>query len=87
MQLVHLTILVQVHSFIKNSEAEEVDFAGWLCSTIGLNQPATPTHSVGMWKQPYFFKPTVGVSSPSKSPIPPRGQQQTTASWIHPVLF
>ncbi|XP_050990925.1 LOW QUALITY PROTEIN: dual specificity mitogen-activated protein kinase kinase 1 [Labeo rohita] len=39
---------LMVHSFIKNSEAEEVDFAGWLCSTIGLNQPATPTHSVGM---------------------------------------
>uniref|UniRef100_A0A673LUK9 Dual specificity mitogen-activated protein kinase kinase 1 n=1 Tax=Sinocyclocheilus rhinocerous TaxID=307959 RepID=A0A673LUK9_9TELE len=37
-----------VHPFIKNSEAEEVDFADWLCSTIGLNQPATPTHSVGM---------------------------------------
>nr|CAK04706.1 novel protein (zgc:56557) [Danio rerio] len=45
-QLMVRTILV--HSFIKNSEAEEVDFAGWLCSTIGLNQPATPTHSVGM---------------------------------------
>uniref|UniRef100_A0A8C2B2P5 Dual specificity mitogen-activated protein kinase kinase 1 n=1 Tax=Cyprinus carpio TaxID=7962 RepID=A0A8C2B2P5_CYPCA len=39
---------LMVHPFIKNSEAEEVDFAGWLCSTIGLNQPATPTHSVGM---------------------------------------
>uniref|UniRef100_A0A8C5DU14 Dual specificity mitogen-activated protein kinase kinase 1 n=1 Tax=Gouania willdenowi TaxID=441366 RepID=A0A8C5DU14_GOUWI len=34
----------QVHSFIKQSEAEEVDFAGWLCSTIGLSQPVTPTH-------------------------------------------
>uniref|UniRef100_A0A8C1JT00 Dual specificity mitogen-activated protein kinase kinase 1 n=2 Tax=Cyprinus carpio TaxID=7962 RepID=A0A8C1JT00_CYPCA len=39
---------LMVHPFIKNSEAEEVDFAGWLCSTIGLNQPATPTHSVGI---------------------------------------
>uniref|UniRef100_A0A8C2HY12 Dual specificity mitogen-activated protein kinase kinase 1 n=2 Tax=Cyprinus carpio TaxID=7962 RepID=A0A8C2HY12_CYPCA len=39
---------LMVHPFIKNSEAEEVDFADWLCSTIGLNQPATPTHSVGM---------------------------------------
>ncbi|XP_016380812.1 dual specificity mitogen-activated protein kinase kinase 1-like [Sinocyclocheilus rhinocerous] len=39
---------LMVHPFIKNSEAEEVDFAAWLCSTIGLNQPATPTHSVGM---------------------------------------
>uniref|UniRef100_A0A8C1JW90 Dual specificity mitogen-activated protein kinase kinase 1 n=2 Tax=Cyprinus carpio TaxID=7962 RepID=A0A8C1JW90_CYPCA len=36
---------LMVHPFIKNSEAEEVDFAGWLCSTIGLNQPATPTHN------------------------------------------
>uniref|UniRef100_A0A8C1JTU9 Dual specificity mitogen-activated protein kinase kinase 1 n=2 Tax=Cyprinus carpio TaxID=7962 RepID=A0A8C1JTU9_CYPCA len=36
---------LMVHPFIKNSEAEEVDFAGWLCSTIGLNQPATPTHT------------------------------------------
>ncbi|KAM9528399.1 dual specificity mitogen-activated protein kinase kinase 1 [Salvelinus alpinus] len=39
---------LMVHQFIKQSEAEEVDFAGWLCSTIGLNQPVTPTHSVGM---------------------------------------
>uniref|UniRef100_A0A671MUZ2 Dual specificity mitogen-activated protein kinase kinase 1 n=1 Tax=Sinocyclocheilus anshuiensis TaxID=1608454 RepID=A0A671MUZ2_9TELE len=39
---------LMVHPFIKNSEAEEVDFAAWLCSTIGLNQPATPTHSVEM---------------------------------------
>uniref|UniRef100_A0A8C1WXZ1 Dual specificity mitogen-activated protein kinase kinase 1 n=1 Tax=Cyprinus carpio TaxID=7962 RepID=A0A8C1WXZ1_CYPCA len=36
---------LMVHPFIKNSEAEEVDFADWLCSTIGLNQPATPTHT------------------------------------------
>uniref|UniRef100_A0A8C7GRJ6 Dual specificity mitogen-activated protein kinase kinase 1 n=1 Tax=Oncorhynchus kisutch TaxID=8019 RepID=A0A8C7GRJ6_ONCKI len=41
-------ISLQVHQFIKQSETEEVDFAGWLCSTIGLNQPVTPTHSVGM---------------------------------------
>uniref|UniRef100_A0A4W3K0S4 Dual specificity mitogen-activated protein kinase kinase 1 n=1 Tax=Callorhinchus milii TaxID=7868 RepID=A0A4W3K0S4_CALMI len=34
------------HSFIKRAEAEEVDFAGWLCSTIGLKQPSTPTHTV-----------------------------------------
>uniref|UniRef100_A0AAR2KG09 Dual specificity mitogen-activated protein kinase kinase 1 n=1 Tax=Pygocentrus nattereri TaxID=42514 RepID=A0AAR2KG09_PYGNA len=39
---------LMVHPFIKKSEAEEVDFAGWLCTTIGLNQPVTPTHSVGM---------------------------------------
>uniref|UniRef100_A0A8C9VB97 Dual specificity mitogen-activated protein kinase kinase 1 n=1 Tax=Scleropages formosus TaxID=113540 RepID=A0A8C9VB97_SCLFO len=38
---------VMVHPFIKKSEAEEADFAGWLCSTIGLNHPSTPTHSVG----------------------------------------
>lgn len=39
----------QVHPFIKRSEAEQVDFAGWLCSTIGLNQPGTPTHGTAMW--------------------------------------
>uniref|UniRef100_A0A8C2YVG3 Dual specificity mitogen-activated protein kinase kinase 1 n=1 Tax=Cyclopterus lumpus TaxID=8103 RepID=A0A8C2YVG3_CYCLU len=39
---------MMVHSFIKLSEAEQVDFAGWLCSTIGLNQPVTPTHSTAM---------------------------------------
>uniref|UniRef100_A0A8D3CK12 Dual specificity mitogen-activated protein kinase kinase 1 n=1 Tax=Scophthalmus maximus TaxID=52904 RepID=A0A8D3CK12_SCOMX len=37
-----------VHPFIKQSEAEQVDFAGWLCSTIGLNQPVTPTHGTTM---------------------------------------
>ncbi|XP_078119856.1 dual specificity mitogen-activated protein kinase kinase 2b [Sander vitreus] len=31
------------HMFIKRSEVEEVDFAGWLCKTMGLNQPSTPT--------------------------------------------
>lgn len=40
---------LQVHPFIKNSEAEEVDFAGWLCTTIGLSQPLTPTHGTIMW--------------------------------------
>ncbi|XP_072838180.1 dual specificity mitogen-activated protein kinase kinase 1 isoform X2 [Pogona vitticeps] len=39
---------LMVHTFIKRSEAEEVDFAGWLCSTIGLNQPSTPTHAGGV---------------------------------------
>ncbi|XP_038561815.1 dual specificity mitogen-activated protein kinase kinase 1 isoform X2 [Micropterus salmoides] len=39
---------LMVHSFIKQSEAEQVDFAGWLCSTIGLNQPVTPTHGTAM---------------------------------------
>nr|7F2X_A Chain A, MEK1 F11 [Homo sapiens] len=38
---------LMVHAFIKRSDAEEVDFAGWLCSTIGLNQPSTPTHAAG----------------------------------------
>ncbi|KAL4700406.1 hypothetical protein H8959_014410 [Pygathrix nigripes] len=37
-----------VHAFIKRSDAEEVDFAGWLCSTIGLHQPSTPTHAAGV---------------------------------------
>lgn len=40
---------LQVHPFIKTSEAEEVDFAGWLCTTIGLSQPLTPTHGTIMW--------------------------------------
>uniref|UniRef100_A0A674MVX2 Dual specificity mitogen-activated protein kinase kinase 1 n=1 Tax=Takifugu rubripes TaxID=31033 RepID=A0A674MVX2_TAKRU len=39
---------LMVHPFIKRSEAEQVDFAGWLCSTIGLNQPGTPTHGTAM---------------------------------------
>ncbi|KAI4809437.1 dual specificity mitogen-activated protein kinase kinase 2b [Gymnodraco acuticeps] len=33
------------HMFIKRSEVEEVDFAGWLCKTMGLNQPSTPTRT------------------------------------------
>lgn len=36
---------LQNHTFIKRSEAEEVDFAGWLCKTMGLNQPSTPTRT------------------------------------------
>uniref|UniRef100_A0A665WC31 Dual specificity mitogen-activated protein kinase kinase 1 n=1 Tax=Echeneis naucrates TaxID=173247 RepID=A0A665WC31_ECHNA len=39
---------LMVHPFIKQSEAEQVDFAAWLCNTIGLNQPVTPTHSNAM---------------------------------------
>uniref|UniRef100_A0A2K5MX93 Dual specificity mitogen-activated protein kinase kinase 1 n=1 Tax=Cercocebus atys TaxID=9531 RepID=A0A2K5MX93_CERAT len=39
---------LMVHAFIKRSDAEEVDFAGWLCSTIGLHQPSTPTHAAGV---------------------------------------
>ncbi|XP_038575241.1 dual specificity mitogen-activated protein kinase kinase 2b [Micropterus salmoides] len=33
------------HTFIKRSEAAEVDFAGWLCKTIGMNKPGTPTRA------------------------------------------
>uniref|UniRef100_A0A1D5QW55 Dual specificity mitogen-activated protein kinase kinase 2 n=1 Tax=Macaca mulatta TaxID=9544 RepID=A0A1D5QW55_MACMU len=33
------------HTFIKRSEVEEVDFAGWLCKTLRLNQPGTPTRT------------------------------------------
>lgn len=33
------------HTFIKRSEVEEVDFAGWLCKTMRLDQPGTPTHT------------------------------------------
>uniref|UniRef100_A0A8C4JU32 Dual specificity mitogen-activated protein kinase kinase 2 n=1 Tax=Dromaius novaehollandiae TaxID=8790 RepID=A0A8C4JU32_DRONO len=35
----------QNHTFIKRSEVEEVDFAGWLCKTLRLNQPSTPTRT------------------------------------------
>ncbi|KAJ8277280.1 hypothetical protein GJAV_G00073490 [Gymnothorax javanicus] len=38
------------HTFIKRSEVEEVDFAGWLCRTMGLNQPNTPTRDA-IWPQ------------------------------------
>ncbi len=37
--------LFQNHTFIKRSEVEEVDFAGWLCKMMGLNQPSTPTQT------------------------------------------
>ncbi|PWA21000.1 hypothetical protein CCH79_00007286, partial [Gambusia affinis] len=33
------------HTFIKRSEVEEVDFAGWLCKTMNLHQPSTPTRT------------------------------------------
>uniref|UniRef100_U3IU71 mitogen-activated protein kinase kinase n=1 Tax=Anas platyrhynchos platyrhynchos TaxID=8840 RepID=U3IU71_ANAPP len=36
---------LQNHTFIKRSEVEEVDFAGWLCKTLRLNQPSTPTRA------------------------------------------
>lgn len=37
--------LPQNHAFIKRSEVEAVDFAGWLCRTLRLHQPGTPTRS------------------------------------------
>uniref|UniRef100_UPI00358E77E1 dual specificity mitogen-activated protein kinase kinase 1-like isoform X1 n=1 Tax=Myxine glutinosa TaxID=7769 RepID=UPI00358E77E1 len=36
---------LMIHSFIKRAEAEEVDFAGWLCKIMCLNHPSTPTHT------------------------------------------
>ncbi|GBN41047.1 Dual specificity mitogen-activated protein kinase kinase 1 [Araneus ventricosus] len=30
------------HPFVKNAETEEIDFAGWVCQTMGLD-PSTPT--------------------------------------------
>ncbi|XP_031430275.1 dual specificity mitogen-activated protein kinase kinase 2 [Clupea harengus] len=35
--------MLMSHTFIKRAEVEKVDFAGWLCKTMGLNQPSTPT--------------------------------------------
>lgn len=32
------------HPFVKNSECERIDFAGWVCQTMGLD-PSTPTKS------------------------------------------
>lgn len=40
-----LSLRFQSHTFIKRSEVEEVDFAGWLCKTLRLNQPSTPTRA------------------------------------------
>ncbi|EDL31457.1 mitogen activated protein kinase kinase 2, isoform CRA_b [Mus musculus] len=37
--------LLMNHAFIKRSEGEEVDFAGWLCRTLRLKQPSTPTRT------------------------------------------
>ncbi|XP_043911434.1 dual specificity mitogen-activated protein kinase kinase 2 isoform X1 [Protopterus annectens] len=39
-----LKILMK-HPFIRRSEVEEVDFAGWLCKTMGLKRPSTPTRT------------------------------------------
>uniref|UniRef100_A0A8C7XTJ2 Dual specificity mitogen-activated protein kinase kinase 2 n=1 Tax=Oryzias sinensis TaxID=183150 RepID=A0A8C7XTJ2_9TELE len=35
--------MLMSHTFIKRSEVDGVDFAGWLCKTMTLNQPSTPT--------------------------------------------
>ena len=35
---------LQNHPFVKNSEVERIDFAGWVCQTMGLD-PSTPTKS------------------------------------------
>ena len=40
-----LLLPFQNHTFIKRSEVQEVDFAGWLCKTLRLNQPSTPTRT------------------------------------------
>ena len=45
-------VFFQSHTFIKRSEVEEVDFAGWLCKTMGLNQPSTPTRGTE-WTGPH----------------------------------
>nr|XP_044990632.1 dual specificity mitogen-activated protein kinase kinase 2 isoform X1 [Jaculus jaculus] len=37
--------MLMSHAFIKRSEVEEVDFAGWLCRTLRLDQPSTPTRT------------------------------------------
>lgn len=37
--------LLTNHAFIKRSEGEDVDFAGWLCRTLRLKQPSTPTRT------------------------------------------
>ncbi|UYV72527.1 MAP2K1, partial [Cordylochernes scorpioides] len=36
---------LMVHPFIKKSESEEVDFAGWVCNTMELD-PSTPTKTL-----------------------------------------
>jgi len=36
---------LMVHAFIKQSECEEVDFAGWVCKTMELT-PSTPTKPI-----------------------------------------
>ncbi|KAG8594264.1 hypothetical protein GDO81_001133 [Engystomops pustulosus] len=37
--------MLMTHTFIKRAEIQEVDFAGWLCKTLGLRQPSTPTRT------------------------------------------
>lgn len=54
-------ILFQSHTFIKRSEVEEVDFAGWLCKTMGLNQPSTPTRGTE-WTGPHCPDTPLGLA-------------------------
>uniref|UniRef100_A0A8C5MX16 Dual specificity mitogen-activated protein kinase kinase 2 n=1 Tax=Leptobrachium leishanense TaxID=445787 RepID=A0A8C5MX16_9ANUR len=37
--------MLMVHTFLKRDEIQEVDFAGWLCKTLGLRQPSNPMRS------------------------------------------
>lgn len=38
---------LMAHPFIQRSETENIDFARWVCETIGLACPSTPTTSAG----------------------------------------
>lgn len=53
--------MLMSHTFIKRSEVEEVDFAGWLCKTMGLNQPSTPTRGAE-WPGSHAALPRLGTS-------------------------
>ena len=35
------------HPFVQRSETDDIDFARWVCDTIGLACPSTPTSSAG----------------------------------------
>lgn len=58
--------------FIKRSEVEEVDFAGWLCKTMGLNQPSTPTR-IAAW-------------AATESRRPPSPRTPIHLCWCQPLL-
>lgn len=47
-----LFVFLQNHTFIKRSEVGGVDFAGWLCKTMNLKQPSTPTRGTE-WRRPH----------------------------------